>query len=291
MYIGNGVTKRFPLPKGNDGSVVILKFPNGKGVHVTENEGYTVKNGTVYFFVAPPSGVEVCFSDEDISEIEDVRKQLVIYSDGSYIEVDEDPVVILEEAKKLFSQAQTQMNELRDLISSTKTYISHTISDAQADLDGRLASYQALADKAVSVAAMEVRKEIIDEWLPMYRGLENARTDIFSDINKLEKLKDEIKRIARLTAESTANKIKQECESVIRACEEIRALGPEIKASTLDAQSQVKRTGYEVSSEIKLQLNTELELLKTLRAKMEADYQKLNTQLNNRWDIFREMKP
>ena len=63
MYTGNGVTRKFPLPAGYDGSEVYLIFPTGKSIKMREGEGYTVSEGAVYFSAAIPAGVVVSFTE------------------------------------------------------------------------------------------------------------------------------------------------------------------------------------------------------------------------------------
>ena len=287
MCIGNGVTKRFPLPPGYDGNVVILKFPNGKGIQAIQGEDYVIANGSIYFSVAVPSGLEVCFNEADVSSLNDDKKQVIIYSDASTKEVDKDPAVVLEEANKTLSRAQVLMEELRTYVTNTRQYLSEINSVSQSELNGKIASYQALADKAVSTAALQVRDEIMKEWLPMYEALKDKQKVITVNLSKLEDLKDEIRKIVNLAASSTTNAIFNDCRSVLIACDELRTLEASIKATTLDAQALVKRTAYEVSNEMRTQINAEIEILKSLRVKMENDYKTLNAQINNRWDILR----
>jgi len=49
LYIGNGVTKEFPLPEGCDGSVVHWIVPDVKTTKMKEGEAYTVHDGIVFF--------------------------------------------------------------------------------------------------------------------------------------------------------------------------------------------------------------------------------------------------
>ncbi len=40
MYTGNGVTKKFPIPSGYDGSTVYLIFPTGQNIKMVQREYY-----------------------------------------------------------------------------------------------------------------------------------------------------------------------------------------------------------------------------------------------------------
>ena len=288
MYIGNGVTKKFPLPLGYDGSCVILKLPNGKGLQATQGESYTIKNGAVVFITAVPAGIEVCFSESEVTGLisQDSAGYVVIYPDGIIHEVKEDPSLLLEEARKTLANTQKQLTELRAFVNDTKTYLSSIVSTTQSDLDGRLESYKRFADLSVSEMAMNVKKEITGDWLKMYDTLEERRKSIMSDTEKLEKLKTEFKRLVEKASDKAVENVNKYYLEVKTIYETIKNYQPSLQSAVSEAQTQIQQTGYETKSEIRYLMTKEAEEIKNLRIKLEGTFSQLNAQLNTRWDIM-----
>lgn len=288
MYIGNGVTKKFPLPLGYDGSCVILKLPNGKGIQATQGESYTIKNNAVVFITAIPAGIEVCFSESEVTGLisQDSAGYVVIYPDGIIHEVKEDPSLLLEEARKTLANTQKQLTELRAFVNDTKTYLSSIVSTTQSDLDGRLESYKRFADLSVSEMAMNVKKEITGDWLKMYDTLEERRKSIMSDTEKLEKLKTDFKRLVEKASYKAVENINKYYLEVKTIYETIKNYQPSLQSAVSEAQTQIQQTGYETKSEIRYLMTKEAEEIKNLRIKLEATFSQLNVQLNTRWDII-----
>ena len=108
MYAGNGVTKRFKIPEGYDGSEVYLTFPGGKTIRMHECEGYEVSGDYVKFDAAIPAGIRISFEESADGEELNSKGYVVIYGDGSIKEVDEDPVKYLEETQRLLTEAEKQ---------------------------------------------------------------------------------------------------------------------------------------------------------------------------------------
>lgn len=291
MYIGNGVTKKFPLPLGYDGSCVILKLPNGKGLQATQGESYTIKNGAVVFITAVPAGIEVCFSESEVTGLisQDSAGYVVIYPDGIIHEVKEDPSLLLEEARKTLINTQKQLTELRAFVNDTKTYLSSVVSTTQSDLNGRLESYKRLADLSVSEMAMKVKKEITDDWLKMYDALEERRKSIINDTEKLDKLKDDFKKLVMAASDKAVKEVQEYCLEVKAIYETIKNYKPSLQSAVSEAQNQVKQTGYETKTEIRYLMMKEAEEIKNLRIKLEATFSQLDAQLNTRWDIIRRL--
>lgn len=288
MYIGNGVTKKFPLPLGYDGSCVILKLPNGKGLQATQGESYTIKNGAVVFITAVPAGIEVCFSESEVTGLisQDSAGYVVIYPDGIIHEVKEDPSLLLEEARKTLANTQKQLTELRAFVNDTKTYLSSIVSTTQSDLDGRLESYKRLANLSVSEMAMNVKKEITGDWLKTYDALEERRKSIMSDTEKLEKLKTDFKRLVEKASDEAVKNVNKYYLEVKTIYETIKNYQPSLRSAVSEAQTQIQQTGYETKSEIRYLMTKEAEEIKNLRIKLEGTFSQLNAQLNTRWDIM-----
>lgn len=289
MYIGNGVTKKFPLPAGYDGSVVVLKIPNGKGVKMIQDEGYVVKDGAVIFYAPVPDGIEILF--DDTGEIElmatNSKSYVVIYPDGSIREVDEDPTLILEEARKILIDAKRAAFELNQNIEDAKTYMSSVISNSGADLDGRLDGYSSKVEEMVAEAALQVKTQITDEWITTLEHLEVEKNTVKEYAQTVERVKNELENLSLNIAQTLRDELLSKCNDVLQNCEDLKILKSEIQTIAAQVKLDVTQISQNAAEEMRLKINEELELLRNLRSKMENDYNTLNTRINNRWDLMR----
>ena len=166
MYIGNGITKKFLIPQGYDGSVVVLSTDGGKGIRMAEGEAYEIQNGYVVFYSAVPIGIKISFDEADATEI--MKKTsgayVVIYADGTMKEVDEDPTLLLEEARKILADTKQTLKETEQVTSDAQKYMTSMLSSSGADLDGRLDGYSQIAQKAVDEAIITAKRELTESW-------------------------------------------------------------------------------------------------------------------------------
>ena len=289
MYIGNGVTKRFPLPDGFDGTTVILKMPGGRGILMEHGKGYTVENGVVVFAVAVPSGIEVCFDESEADIITSSPKNYVIIrSDGTIEEITEDPSVILNEAREILTASMTRASEIEHAVSEAKNYIAEAVSNSRGDLDGRLDGYAKTAKTIANETALNVKSEIESAMAAMFEELKAQRSEVREELSSTEHLKDEMNSLVSKALETTKKAIFQECAEIISACKDMRELKADLAVQAFDAQESVRKAASETAEECKSKLSEELEYLKNLRIKLEENFETLNAKINNRWEIFEE---
>lgn len=289
MYLGNGITRKFPLPDGYDGSVVFLKIAGSKGVRMTQGDGYEVKDNTVIFYAPVPAGVEIIFDYMNESEVLNPmsKSYIIIYADGTMTEVDEDPTLILEEAKKLLIEAKRCALEITDAYNGAQAYVSQIINASTADFDGRLDGYSQTIDDAVSEAALSTKTAITDEWAVTLERMTAESKAVREDLSALQKLKRELQSIYDTAIESFKNSMSEHVAEALESCEEVRKLKPELALYSLEIQKELKQIVINYEDEIRTKINEELDLLRNLREKMEEDYNTLNIKINNRWDILR----
>ena len=289
MYIGNGVTKKFPLPEGYDGSVVVLKMQNGKSVRMTEGEGYIIKDNSVNFYAPVPAGIEISFDVPDENELmkKNTSNYVVIYSDGSMREVDEDPTLILTEAQNILREAKNEADEIKEAVSNAKEYMTSMLNSSGADLDGRLDGYSVKVEEMINDAAHATKQTILNEWLSTLDRLNAESKSIREDLSELQKIKKEIQNSVDTTAENFKNEILSQCEEVFTKYEEIKKIRPELEIYSLELKGELKQIMLETSDEMRIKINEEVEFLRNLRTKMEEDFNTLNTKINNRWEMLR----
>ena len=289
MYIGNGVTKKFPIPSGYDGSVVILKMPNGSGYRMLQGDAYYIQDGYIIFNSAVPAGIEITFDLSDAAEIvkSSSKNYVVIHSDGTIEEVNEDPDLILEEAKNLLIEAKKQAAEAAQALDAAQKYIANSLSSTTADLDGRLDGYAKLAQEAISEAAKKTGDNIKSEWAASLDRILIESKSVREDLTQLQKLKRDIQDLQ----DNSLNIIKQTAndyiEKIAKDCEEIRKIKPELDLYKLEIKKDFRRIVENAAESMKQKVNQQMEELNSMKAKAEENFNTLNTKINNRWDLLR----
>lgn len=289
MYTGNGVTKKFPIPAGYDGQVVILTMPSGKGIKMTEGDGYKIEGDSIIFFAAVPAGITISFDESQAGELVNTNSggYVVIYSDGSMKEITEDPALLLEQTQKILSEAKKKADEISQTSNEAISYITGLLSTVNADLEGRLTGYAQRAEEIIAEAAAEVKIQIRNDYAPTLESLTEKSNEIRESLQVMELLKDEIRESAITAAKDTKLEIISQCQNVITACENLGQLKNEIQNLSESTRSEIIQERNKFLDSIELKAQQELEALKSLRLKMENDYQMLNTKINNRWDLLR----
>ena len=267
MYIGNGVTKKFPLPNGYDGSIVILKMAGGSGIRMAQDVSYTVEDNAVQFFTAPPAGIEINFDESDASEVMDKNSgaYIIIYADGSIKEVDEDPSLILEEARKILTEAKEMNSEANENLVGAKEYIKGVFTTSGADLDGRLDGYAQQAKELATSAAYETRKIIESDWEILTKRLNIQEINL---TDKLEKINNAVNDADNLKT-SFISEIQQEAElaseKANKYLKDFQQIKLDVQAEADNAKLKINEVLQTAISEIRTKFSGEFEMLKSLR--------------------------
>ena len=289
MYMGNGTAKKFLIPSGYDGSIVVLTLPSGKKIKMLAGDGgYKIENGAVIFSAAIPAGVIVSFDEPEESEtLKNSSAYVVIYGDGTIKEVDEDPTLYLEQTQKLLTEAKALDNDVRQYAENTLTTLMRIGEKLTSDFEGRLFGYSTRAENAISEAAASVREDLRHEWERTLTEISSEAGTIREGIQIMEELKAEMRAITTDAAETTKEEIINRCSEIFEKITEVR----ELKAQTEEACKDAKYAAESAGREALLTMNTKageiIEMWRSLRLKMEADYEMLNTKINNRLEMLR----
>lgn len=289
MYTGNGVTKKFLLPSGYDGNTVLLKMPSGETVEMLQGESYIITDNAVCFLIPPPSGVEVCFEVDDTTKLinKNSGNYIIIYADGTIKQVNEDPSIILEEAKKLLTEAKKTNAEALDNLSGTKEYIKGLFNTSGADLDGRLDGYARSAKDIALSAAEEARKSVFADWEMLSKRLNIQEIDLIDVFKKIRLAMNK----ANEFQENIITKIKQQSEPIFQEAEEylkdLKKIMLDIQATADNSKIKINETLQTAINEMKATQSKEFELLKSLRLKLEKDYEQFNSQRLNYLNYLR----
>lgn len=288
MYTGNGITKKFIIPAGYDGSVVVLKLPTGKNIVMKNGEGYTIENGAVVFSAAIPSGVIVSFDDpEESATIKSTNAYVVIYGDGTIKEVDEDPSVILVQTQKLLLEATALNAEVRAYSENTLTQLMRIGETLTKDFEGRLFGYQTRAEEAIKEAAATVSADLRHEWERTLMEIHSDTSAIHEGIQIMEQLKTEMRAMTIDAAENTKTEIYSKCDGLLEKVSEVHALKSKIEEIYEKAKYASESAGREVLSSMNVKANEIIEMWRSLRLKLESDHELLNAKINNRLEMLR----
>ena len=288
MYTGNGVTKKFPLPDGKDGSVVFLIFPTGKSIKMEKEEGYTVSDGAVYFSVAIPAGVVVSFEEpEEISEDNRALRYVVIYRDGRITEVTEDPAEYLAQSQKVLSDAGRHYAEVKSYASQTITELMKLKSELADELEGLLYEYTQRGRELITENAEVLKGQIRMEQETALLEITRRAETVESGLQIMELLKKEAQAVSQTAAQETSAEILCKCEETLQAVKHVRQLKGDCEYYSEEAKSAAQKAGLEVQAAMNHKAEEELEMLRSLRLKLESDSENLNRRIDSAWEMLR----
>mgnify|MGYP007070241478 CR=1 FL=1 len=288
MYTGNGVTRKFPLPEGYDGSAVYLIFPTGKSIKMLEGEGYTVSEGAVIFSAAIPAGVVVSFSEpENVISAGDALNYVVIYKDGRIVEVSEDPTELLVQTQKELVDAKAhyaEVTEYADKAIDRVTKLKETLAD---EFEGLMYEYTKKGKEQITENAELLESKIQTELESAVLEIRKEAQTVEAGLQILELLKSEAGSAANSAAEEARNYVIAESVSVLNTLEEVKKLYAECKYYYMEAQSAAQKAGLEVQAAMTQKANEELEMLRSLRLKLEDDHEMLNARIDSAIEVLR----
>ena len=296
MYTGNGAVKRFLIPSGYDGSEVYL-IVGSQYVRLTLGTNYEISGGYIVFSEAVPSGVRVSFECPSSIEYSRMRTNsfTVIYGDGTISHVDEDPAVMLEEARKLLADTKAYVTDVKGYTAKTLSYIYALGEGYTGELAGRLLGYSTRAEDAINEAAQSVSADLRHEWAATLAEVTSKSGTVTNALQTMQALKTEMQGIVSASATQTAREVKadilEQCSSVVDAYSEMVRLKDEIQILRDDAEYAAQSAARELQGVMTRKVNEELELLKSLRVKMETDYDLMNTRIMNRFKLLKGGRP
>jgi len=288
MYTGNGVARKFPLPVGYDGSVVYLIFPTGKSIKMVKDEGYTVSEGAVYFSAAIPAGVVISFEEpENVSTASDALNYVVIYKDGRIVEVSEDPAEYLAQTQNVLTEAKKHYEEVKEYASQAIKDMM-TLTGTLADkFEGLLYDYTTRGKEVITENANLLKSEIRAELDGALLRIQTGAQTVEAGIQIMELLKKEAEGVSHTSAEATRQEILSNCYEAVEAHDEITKIKADCGYYAEEAKSAAQKAYLDTQAALNMKINEELEMLKSLRLKLESDSESMNARLNSAWEILR----
>ena len=288
MYTGNGVTKKFPIPVGYDGSKVYLIFPTGKSIKMVKDEGYTVSDGTVYFSAAIPAGVVVSFEEpEEVSEETGKTGYVVVYNDGHIVEVTDDPAEYLAQSQKVLTEAKKHYNEVKEYAAATIANLTTLQAQLKDEFERILYESSQRGKEQITDLSDLLKGQIRTELENALLEIEQKAQTVETGLQVMELLKKEAQSAAQESAETASQNVWTECVSAIEACEETKKLKADYEYYLEEANSAAQQAGLEVQAAMTTKANEELEMLRSLRLRLESDRDTLNARINSAIEVLR----
>ncbi len=288
MYTGNGVTRKFPLPERYSGDAVYLIFPTGKSIKMLKDEWYTVSEGAVYFSAAIPAGVVVSFEEpENVISADDALRYVVIYKDGRIVEVSDDPTELLVQAMKALTDAKAHYAEVTAYAGEAIERVTGLKATLADEFEGLLYEYTQRGKELITENATLLKSEI-------QTALEGALLEIRKEAQTVEaglQIMELVKKDAQDAAHSAAQSVRQElADQIIEALdihEKVVKVRADCEYYCLEAQAAAQKAGLEVQAAMLQKANEELEMLRSLRLKLEDDREMLNARINSAIEVLR----
>ena len=288
MYTGNGVTRKFPLPEGYDGSAVYMIFPTGKSIKMLEGEGYTVSEGAVYFSAAIPAGVLVSFTEpENVISAGDTLRYVVIYKDGRIVEVSEDPTELLVQSQKMLTDAKAHYAEVTKYAQEAidqVTKLKETLAD---DFERLLYEYTIKGKEQITENAVLLKSEIHTELEGALLKIQKETQTVETGLQIMETLKAEAKSAAVNAASDTKNEVLGMCTDTLKVLDEIKQHKEECEYFYLEAKSAAQKAGLEAQAAMMQEVDKEMNMLRSLRLRLESDHDMLNARINSAIEVLR----
>ena len=147
--------------------------------------------------------------------------------------------------------------------------------------------YSTRAEEAISEAVASVKSELRHEWEATLTEISAQAGKVREGLQIMKLLKDEMREISRETAQATKNELVSLCVEIPESVKEIQALKAEVEDFYKDAKYAAESAGREVLMTMNTKSNENIEMWRSLRLKMESDYETLNTKINNRLELLR----
>lgn len=275
------MTTEFPLPPGADGHTVGLAPPGGIAIKLKENEAYTVRDGTVYFFTPPPNGTTVTFEPLEVAARSAGGMKgvcTVLYPDGTMREVTQDPWELLEAAACEREEAKREREALRALLAQEGAEVRALAAEAKEALKSRLLNYDARAESAIAAAVKATKEDTATAVNKVLLEIRNKHKQVLSageDVRiSLERAEAAAENGANLAVRAASEEMACRCAETREAWEHIRGLKPVFEELAAEAKAAASDAGRELTRTFTARTEVILDELKGLRGRLENDLER-----------------
>ena len=287
MYTGNGATKKFLIPSESDGSEVYLTFPTGRSIKILEGEGYMISGGYAEFSAAVPAGVIVSFSEPEGYEPPVRNGYVVIYNDGRIVEVDDDPTEFLLRTQEILSEAKNHYADVRSYAEEAVTQLMSLKVKIADEFEGVLYDYSQRGQVVLTETADLLKGTIRAELEGALLKIAQDAQAVEAGLQILELTKKEIEGIAKSAAEEAKREVLSDGYEILEAYEDVKRLKNDYEYYLNEARGAAQKAGLEVQAAMNHKAEEELEMLRSLRLKLETDSENLNARISNAIEVLR----
>ena len=287
MYTGNGATKKFLIPPEYDGSEVYLTFSTGRSIKMLEGEGYTISGGYAVFSAAVPAGVIVSFAEPEGYEAPVRNGYVVIYNDGRIVEVDEDPTEFLLRTQEILSEAKNHYDEVKSYAGEAITQIMGLKGKITDEFEGLLYEYSMRGQTVLTETADRLKGTIHTELESALLKIAQDAQAVDAGLQVMELTKKEVEGIAKTAAEEAKREVLSDGYEILEAYEDVKKLKNDYEYYLSEARGAAQKAGLEVQAAMNLKAEEELEMLRSLRTKLESDSENLNARINSAIEVMR----
>jgi hypothetical protein len=269
-YVGNGITREFPLPEGADGENVYLLLD---GLIIPMNkESYAIQNGAAVFSIPPPNGSIVAFEPPaGNADAGAAPYCYVIYPDGTMKKVSQDPYELLIEAKAERDEAKKLLRQAAETLEKTERVVHVESEIAKEKLTARLEKYSTLVEdsiKGVGDAAKTEVENSLDKKMIEFRNKHKSIQNIHA---RAEAILTEAREAATQAAALAAQEVEEKCRRAIEAADEMRALKIELQTLRDEAGNAAASSGANAAREAGAYTQAVIEEIRSLKAIVEGE--------------------
>ena len=203
------------------------------------------------------------------------------------MEVDDDPAEYLAQSQKVLTEAKKHYAEVKEYAEASIVNLA-TLGDTLKDeVEGILYESSQRGKEQITELVELLKGQIRTELENALLEIERKAQTVEAGIQVMELLKQEAQTVATTAAETASQKVWTECASAVEVFEETKKLKAEYEYYLAEAKAAAQKAGLEVQAAMTTKANEELEMLRSLRLRLESDRDTLNARINNAIEVLR----
>ena len=242
----------------------------------------------MYFSAAIPAGVVVSFDEpEQTEESGEPLSYVVIYKDGRITEVVEDPAEYLEQSQEILKSSQKHYEEVTNYAENTIQRVLELKEKMTNEFEGILYSYTQQGKNILDSTAALLTAKIHEELTNALQVINQEAQTIEAGLSIMEMLKQEAKTAAQESAEKFRAELTEKNQEIQSIYDKAKSLAEDYKYYMDESKDAARKAGLDLQAAMTLKVNEEIEMLKSLRLKLETDRETLNNRIDNALEILR----
>ena len=191
------------------------------------------------------------------------------------------------QTQKALTDAKAHYEEVKEYAGTTLTKMVNLAEQLADKFEGLLYDYTVKGKEQITENAELLKSEIHTELEGALLDIRKEAQTVEAGLQIMEMLKKEAQTAANSAADETEAEILAGCSSVVQIKIDVQAIRDECEYYYLEAKSAAEKTGLEVQAAMTQKANEELEMLRSLRLKLEDDREMLNARINSAIEVLR----